>query len=142
MLTTVLFIRLKMRRVFYTAMIAVSSNPDTQKRGLVAVLYFFGGSNNGSSTTNADQPTPSSRSFDAIWKMPRVLASLPLHLAAMHICYDSIYWSPKQAIIKLALGTFTRIRLRTHYGKSFLIWPHLFTTAALEWSHTSLCETI
>jgi hypothetical protein len=106
----------KLRRVFYTSMLLAAGSPETQKRGVVVVIYFF-------DTKKGLRPQPSSRSFEAIWKFPRLMSGLPLQLSAVHLCYDSVAWSPKQAILKVALGVFTRIRLRSHYGKFFRELP-------------------
>eukprot|EP00980_Cylindrotheca_fusiformis_P029842 scaffold23925_cov157-Cylindrotheca_fusiformis.AAC.5 len=100
----------KLRRTFYSAMVAAASSPETQKRGLVGVIYFL------------KKPQPSfpaasgGLSVEAMWKHPKSMENLPIHVAAMHFCNDSGAWSPMQTLIKLTLNVFTRIRIRSHCG--------------------------
>jgi hypothetical protein len=96
--------------MFYTGMVAISKYPQTPKIGLVFVVYFLD-ARQGSAVS--EKP-----SFHQIWKLSMVAKALPIRLAAVHLCYDSIVWLPVHAFFKVAVGVFDRIRLRSHYGES------------------------
>jgi hypothetical protein len=97
--------------MFYTGMVAVSKYPQTPKIGLVVVVYFLG--------PRQGSAGPGKPPFDLIWKLIKVGSAVPIRLAAVHLCYDSIIWLPAHAFFKVAVGVFDRIRLRSHYGESW-----------------------
>jgi hypothetical protein len=97
--------------MFYTALVAVSKYPQTPKSGLVVVFYFLG--------ARQGSAAPGKPSFDLIWKLTKVGNAIPIRLAAVHLCYDSIIWLPAHAFFKFAVGVFDRIRVRSHYGESW-----------------------
>jgi hypothetical protein len=96
--------------MFYTGMVAISKYPQTPKTGLVVVFYFLG--------SRQGPAGPGKPSFDLIWKLTKVAKALPIRLAAVHLCYDSILFLPAHAFFKVVVGVYNRIRLRSHYGES------------------------
>jgi hypothetical protein len=90
-------------------MVAVSKYPQTPKIGLVIVIYFLG----------AREGSAGKPSFDTIWKLTKITKAIPIRLAAVHLCYDSIIWLGVHAFIIVAMGFSDRIRLRSHYGESW-----------------------
>ncbi|CAJ1947377.1 unnamed protein product [Cylindrotheca closterium] len=112
----------KLKRLFYTSMVVFPNNEQSQKRGVVVVLYLLG-----PRSTQLEAGAPGSMSSRKLaWKLCQLLRALPFRLSAMHICYDSLAWSPVLVTMKMALGAFTRIRLRSHYGS------HAHCIAALQ----------
>lgn len=90
--------------MFYNLM-AAADDVETQKKGVVAVVYAVGkshGAKYGSGST---------------WKGSKLISALPARIDGVHICYDSLIWLPSISIIKVSVNLFTRLRIRTHYGK-------------------------
>eukprot|EP00980_Cylindrotheca_fusiformis_P029841 scaffold23925_cov157-Cylindrotheca_fusiformis.AAC.4 len=112
----------KLRRVFYAVTLAATSRPETQKSGLVVVMYFF------KKPPSSFLQRSGALSVESFWKLSRFNACLPLHLSAVHFCNDSGAWTLMQAVAKIALSVFTRIRLRSHYGTSIEYADTLFET--------------
>lgn len=73
---------------------------ELQKKGVVSIVYLVG--------TQIDR--------QAAWAEPRLMATMPMRECAVHICYDNILMSPIVALARFAVGTFTRLRMRTYYG--------------------------
>lgn len=84
-------------------------DPGTQKRGMVGI---------GSYMDEAESRVPREKSFDGNWKAPKLLLGIPIHIAAVHIGYNSIVWAPVHAIMRMTFSFFTRIRFRCHYGRN------------------------
>ena len=99
-------------------------DPETRKRGVVCLVSFIG------KNTNIE----SSRAigFRGMWKVPKLSLCLPIHVAAVHMGYDSVKWTPAHVILRMAFNLFTRVRYRAHYGKISSCLP-LFP----EFYHTS-----
>lgn len=97
-----------MRRLFYLLMLALR-DPETQKRGLVAVVSYI---------KNKDESAKAG-GFTGAWKVPKLILGIPIYVAAVHLAYDSMRWAPVHAILRVALSMFTRVRFRAFYGKRY-----------------------
>lgn len=84
---------------------ANSEEEEIQKKGIVIIGYSVG-----------NNPVPASKPRQTVWGMAKVLSSIPVRVPGLHCCYDSSVVAAVAAIGMLALNTFTRIRVRTHYG--------------------------
>ena len=91
--------------MFYCIMKAVE-DIETQKKGVVGVLYTVGQSIKQGHETNAT------------WKGPKLWKAMPFRLEALHCCYDRMMWLPILSIIRVSANLFTRLRVRCHYGES------------------------
>ena len=98
-----------MKTLIYIVL-AAAEDEETQKRGLIGMLYF----------TNA---------LPLIQKLhqrrgPRLFDWLPIKLVGVHFCYDDARFRILQALLLLMMGKERRVRVRMHEGK-FLPWQHL-----------------
>ncbi|CAJ1947381.1 unnamed protein product [Cylindrotheca closterium] len=98
----------RMRRLFYLFMLSLRDS-DTQKRGIVVICCYI---------NNTEIEGLKSGGFDGAWKSPRLALGIPIHIAAVHMGYNSMRWAPVHAILRMTLGIFTRIRFRAHYGSN------------------------
>ena len=78
---------------------------ETQRKGSVRVLYLIG------------QSYTPNFSNGIVWKGTHLFKALPIRNDALHICYDSVLWMPTASIIKVCASLYTRLRVRSHYGK-------------------------
>lgn len=67
-----------------------------------------------------DMPPGSNKNRSAVWATVKMLSCLPIRLNAVHICYDNILLKALITLGSYAADTFTRVRMRSHYGKT--IW--------------------
>jgi len=93
-----------LRSIFYRRMVN-SEDPETQLKGVVLIMY------------------KSAKSFDRvlIWKIGRLLSSLPIRFMAYHMCFDSVEYSrisPIIALGRMAVNVFDRHRFRVHQGST------------------------
>ena len=95
-----------MRRLFYLSMLALR-DPETQKRGLVVLVSYL---------KNNQVEAARAIGFNGAWKAPRLALGIPIHVAAVHLAYDSMKWAPAHAILRIAFGIFTRVRFRAYHG--------------------------
>jgi hypothetical protein len=95
----------QMRRIFYSAMVNVDSL-ETQRKGMVLVLWALGNSNSG---FRLSVNTPR--------KTAAVQRAVPCKIVGFHICYDTIFLKPILATFQLGCDLFAGIRFRSHYGK-------------------------
>lgn len=79
----------------------LTESEEIQKKGVVAIVYLVG--------SQIDR--------QAAWAEPRLMASLPSLEKGVHICYDSPYLRPIVTLAQFAVGTFTRARMRLHFGR-------------------------
>jgi hypothetical protein len=95
----------KLRRLFYVNTVH-SEDVETQKKGLVCVLYNVG-------QGGAEHDTEST------WKLTSLLKAIPVRIVAIHFCHESrsLWFMTMMAIIKLSATLFMRLRIRTHCGK-------------------------
>ena len=84
---------------------ANSEEEEIQKKGIVIIGYSVG-----------NNPVPASKPRQTVWGMAKVLSSIPVRVPGLHCCYDSSVVAAIASIGRLALNTFTRMRVRTHYG--------------------------
>ena len=95
-----------MRRTFYNAMVN-SRDENIQKKGIVCVAF------------SAERKThPSQKPRESVWAVAQLVNVMPIRLTAAHFCYDNAVMAVLGAIARVAVNTFTRVRVRTHYGKS------------------------
>jgi hypothetical protein len=83
-----------------------SEDLETQKRGMVGVVWALGARDKNESVT-----------LHNIIKTVEVMNAVPFRMVSLHICYDNWFVTPIMASIKVSLNTFTRLRTRSHYGK-------------------------
>ena len=95
----------QLRRLFYVTMVH-SEDVETQKKGLVFVVYDV---EQGKVVLDTE----------STWKLTLLLTACPIRVEAMHFCHDStsLWFMAMTAIVKLSATLFTRLRIRTHYGK-------------------------
>ena len=125
---------LQMRRLFYLLMLALRS-PETKKRGGIAICSYL---------CHDEIAGKKASGFDGAWKSPKLVLGIPLHVAAVHMGFNSMKWAPVHAILKIALSVFTRIRFRAHYGKAIdkpveLVESFLFNAASYGMASQSTC---
>jgi len=94
--------RAVLQKGFYNAMTFIG-DPERQKNGFVIIVYGLG-----NQPVEASLPTP--------WKATKISQVLPVRIEAMHFCQDSVLRQVLFAIVKTALGPFTNMRTKTHYG--------------------------
>ena len=75
---------------------------ESQKKGAINVVYGL---------------SQKGFSRDSAWKMSALSKAIPVRVEAIHLCHDSLLWSPVFGLVKLAAGIFNRFRFRSHYGK-------------------------
>jgi hypothetical protein len=81
-----------------------SEDEETQRKGIVCIIWG----------------TNESPDRLATWKVVRLLQTLPLRYAALHICFTAAQLKMHVAILalfKFACESSIRLRLRTHTGK-------------------------
>jgi hypothetical protein len=93
-----------MRRLFYALMVH-SEDVETQKRGMVCVGYMHG-----MTVRHLDR--------GAAWSLPGCSRACAIKFVGVHVCYDNPIILPLAAMGQLACGTFSRVRMRHHYGMS------------------------
>lgn len=97
---------LQLRREFYRNMNLARNNEHAQKNGIVSLLYML--------SRESGTPFP----YDAAVELPRLASAVPTRLAAFHMAHNNKWLAPLLAFIKSSFSLVTRIRIRTHYGKS------------------------
>lgn len=79
------------------------NDEDSQRQGVVGLIYYVGPSN-----AKQDQ--------EVFYELPKLLEWLPIWYSGLHMCYNSPVIRALAPIIKLAIGTARRVRLRMHQG--------------------------
>lgn len=101
-----------LRALFYSLMV-LSDDEETQNNGVVFVSWAVGFKQD----STIDQKTKSDEFKNALWAMVKLACTaIPLQHEAFHLCYDNFFFSPIFAMIKISLGLYLRVRVRTHYG--------------------------
>ena len=105
-------VSLKLRALFYSLWV-LSDDEETQKNGVIFVSWAVGYKQDASSPNQSQ-----SEGFkNAVWAMVKLaIMAMPLRHEAFHFCYDNFFMAPIFALIKISLGMFLRVRVRTHYG--------------------------
>eukprot|EP00934_Nitzschia_sp_Nitz4_P002914 Nitzschia sp. Nitz4//scaffold95_size97785//49428//50956//NITZ4_004668-RA/size97785-augustus-gene-0.99-mRNA-1//1//CDS//3329560475//2904//frame0 len=85
------------RVAFYTFM-AMSESEETQQKGVVLIYYLLDADNFSGSFTG------------------KLRASVPLHFASMHLCYNNITQYAVTCLGVYACSPRTKVRTRPHYG--------------------------
>jgi hypothetical protein len=80
---------------------------ETQRKGSVGVLWGF--------KHGSKKMTP-----ETVWKQIELTRALPMRVAALHLCQDNHLSHRVFSALKFFLDTFTRLRIRSHYGTSIL----------------------
>ena len=78
---------------------------ETQKRGVVALLYHLG-------VKAAPEPK-------FYFKMPLIATAIPMHMASGHMCLDDSNFLPLISMFLSTLDSVKRPRHKLHRGKSF-----------------------
>jgi len=86
-------------------MIALESDEEMQRKGVVGILYNVG------STSNGFQDA------EVFMKGAKYFMSLPCRFAAMHYCFSDAVVLPFLSLLQLVIGKEGRLRFRTHFGK-------------------------
>jgi hypothetical protein len=81
---------------------------ETQRRGVVAIMYFIG------------QKVAPELDFDFHSRAPRLFEWLPVRFSAMHLCSDDPRIRAFKALVLPLLGQHNRARFRIHHG--MFIW--------------------
>jgi hypothetical protein len=90
-----------MRMIFYLVTV-LSEDIDTQKKGIVIVYFNLG-------------PHKAPVDFNGAWKLARMVTAFPLRILSEHLCHDnSPILVPEISLIRYAVGSTVRLRLRTH----------------------------
>ena len=92
----------------------MSNDEETQKNGMVFVSWAVGFKQDESIA----HQTQTDDFKNALWSMVKLaFTAIPCRHEAFHLCYDNFFLSPIFAMIKVALGMYLRVRVRTHYGE-------------------------
>ena len=94
----------------------LSEDLETQRRGAVGIIY----------TLNQQQTKKGFEGRNKIQDISEMLRSLPMPIASIHFCYDSLAWLPVLSIAQLSSNLFLQLRFRAHYGEWFIFfvpWP-------------------
>mmetsp|Transcript_40169 Transcript_40169/g.96922 ORF Transcript_40169/g.96922 Transcript_40169/m.96922 type:complete len:298 (+) Transcript_40169:42-935(+) len=97
----------RLRRLFYAQMV-ISRDEEIQKKGQVVIVWAV------------ELPRSTNKNRSAIWATVKMLSCLPIRLNAVHICFDNLFYKPLITLGSYAADTFTRVRMRSHFGKT--IW--------------------
>ena len=89
-------------------MLMVSRDVETQKRGIVGVIYNIGISKHDSNFA------------DLIAKAYMLRDGLPFRVSAIHYCYENRLLKTTMSLVQIMVGRDYRLRFRPHFGKSFL----------------------
>ncbi|CAJ1949909.1 unnamed protein product [Cylindrotheca closterium] len=101
-----------LRALFYSLMV-LADDEETQKNGVVFVSWAVGYKQD----SNMVHVTKSDGFKNAIWAMVKLaFTAIPFRHEAFHLCYDNFFLSPIFGMIKLSLGMYMGVRVRTHYG--------------------------
>jgi hypothetical protein len=96
-------------------LMVLSDDEETQKKGMVLVSWAVGYSQASGATDDAMRE---STFKSAVWAMVKlVMTAIPGRHEAIHLCYDTFLLAPIFALVKVSLGMYLRVRVRTHYGK-------------------------
>ena len=107
-------------RVFWYATMCAYENEDIQRRG--QVLLVFNNTNIVSESSPSSNNTATSNepavTIDrpAIWGIGRLTTYLPMRLTALHYTYQDDCVKPIVALMQMAVGTYQRLRMRSHQG--------------------------
>eukprot|EP00934_Nitzschia_sp_Nitz4_P004381 Nitzschia sp. Nitz4//scaffold37_size175936//76394//78142//NITZ4_002045-RA/size175936-processed-gene-0.46-mRNA-1//1//CDS//3329549785//4371//frame0 len=93
----------KVKSCFYM-MMALSEDLETQQKGMISIFYAVN-----------KTPQDEAWNLDNIRRLCAMNRALPLRLEALHSCYSNLHWQPIVSAIKLAVGSFTRLRAREHF---------------------------
>ena len=91
-------------RSFMYIMLLALQDVETQKHGFVLIGF------------NSGKNRVTDRG--AAWAVQKISRLLPIHLAAIHFCYDSLKLKPMMTVAMLMMGAKRRIRFRGHYGEN------------------------
>ena len=94
-----------MKTYVYIAMSVFEDDEESQRKGLVGLLYFIGDNSLG---------------FDGDLhsKMPKLVDWLPIRVAALHLCTDDRFLRVFNSLLVAAMIRGLRVRLRIHDGES------------------------
>lgn len=99
-----------MRCRFYLGMIN-SEDEEIQKKGVVLIFYNIG-----------NKPQSSHQPGKSAWAQMKMMRGLPVSVPSIHICCDDILTAALAQLGRLAADTFTRLRIRTHYGTLYTFY--------------------
>ena len=90
-----------MKALIYIVL-AAAEDEETQKRGLIGMLYF----------------TDALPLIQQLYRRqgPRLFDWLPIKLVGVHFCYDDPKFRILQAVLLLMMGKERRVRVRIHEG--------------------------
>jgi len=81
----------------------ISTNEEIQKKGQVVIIWAI------------NNPI-GSKNRSAIWATTKMLSCLPMRVNAVHICYNNALIKAFITLGSYAADTFTRVRIRSHFG--------------------------
>lgn len=105
----------KLRRFYYQMYQLFRDDVETQTKGIVAVIYMMG------------EMCLSGYTMGERFKYPKLIHSLPISFAAVHVCYDSKIWRAMIHVTMLVIDEQTRLRCREYCGSHQEIMYKLMT---------------
>jgi hypothetical protein len=110
----------------------LSDDEETQKKGMVLVSWAVGYQE--SAVPDAVTDAMSGPTYkSAVWAMVKLaMTAVPARHEAIHLCYHTFLLAPIFALVKVSLGMYLRVRVRTHYGKQTNKQTWLVVGLALE----------
>lgn len=96
-------------RVLWYMVMAALENPNTQRRGIVLIIY-----------TNDSSKADGKLLTDLVMNSYLLRDGLPVRLSAIHYCSDSERTRPCLSLLRSVGGTDFRLRCLDHFGTFFL----------------------
>ena len=87
-------------------MMLLAEDEETQRRGFIAIIYTVG-----------RERGRKGHDLSMTWKGPKLMKAVPIKQIALHCCYDQLIWLPLFSTLQVSFNLFTRLRVRSHYGK-------------------------
>ena len=88
-------------------MAAFEDDEDSQKRGIVGLMYFMG-----ENSLHFDRELHTN--------LPAMLDWLPVRVKSLHLCTDNHYIGAFKPLLMATMGRARRVRLRIHDGAFFV----------------------
>ena len=113
------------QKVFWYAMGTLVEDEETQKNGVVFIIYGIG---------SKMQANEMSRKI--WWGCSRITMTLPLYLTSVHYCNNKSIVGPQVPFVALSVGPEVRARMRTHQGEFGRHEVKLTYSSGLTWLYS------